>query len=214
MAEQHEHVESADPTVTLFEPDDDRTDPPEALEAPEAPEAPGRRFRLPGLPGEVGDVGLAVLIALVVAVAAALYLLDPQTALSSRDPSADAAAPGTVSSVTGTGEESAGSAEAFATEVLTAWSDRQQPYEQWWARLEPLLTSGGREAHEFTDPRRLPSLGSLQATDPGEAGDALTTTVRFSTRAGVFGVDLSRRSPEAPWLANRILFPGEESVFG
>jgi hypothetical protein len=101
----------------------------------------------------------------------------------------------------------------LATRVLTTWSDGDQGYRRWWSRLEPLLTPGGREAYAFTDPRQVPDLGTVKATEMLRGADGTTVTVWFSTDEGRFGVDVSRRGPRAPWRANRVLFPGQESVF-
>jgi hypothetical protein len=40
-----------------------------------------------------------------------------------------------------------------------------------------------------------------------------TATVYFTTAQGRFGVDMSRRSSGAKWLANRVVFPDGESMF-
>lgn len=99
-----------------------------------------------------------------------------------------------------------------ATAVLEAWSEQQLPYPWWWAELRPLLSPGARAAYAHTDPERLPTLGAVRPVEQRSAGT--TATVWFATDAGRFGVDLARPASDEDWRAHRILFPGQESMFG
>ncbi|MBJ7358178.1 hypothetical protein [Nocardioides sp.] len=100
-----------------------------------------------------------------------------------------------------------------ATAVLDTWSQPALRYDEWWQALEPLLTPGGREAYSFTDPTTVPELTELAADHVVLNPSGATATVWFETSDGVFGVDLSRKSTTDTWLANRVVFPGEESMF-
>ena len=100
-----------------------------------------------------------------------------------------------------------------ASAVLTTWSQPELGYDAWWAGLKPLLTPGGREAYSFTDPAQVPQLGDLSADHVVLNPSGATATVWFETSEGVFGVDLSRKAATGKWLANRVVFPGEESMF-
>lgn len=102
--------------------------------------------------------------------------------------------------------------DAAAT-VLNRWSQPQLGYDEWWAGLKPLLTPGGREAYAFTDPTQVPELADLAADHVVLNPSGATATVWFETTDGTFGVDLSRKGATGKWLANRVVFPGEESMF-
>ena len=99
-----------------------------------------------------------------------------------------------------------------ATAVLRAWSRPRLAYPWWWDGLEPLLSPGARAAYADTDPDKLPDLGELRPVE--ERQSATTATVWFTTEAGRFGVDLAQAAPDGEWRAHRILFPGQESMFG
>ncbi|GAA4676535.1 hypothetical protein [Nocardioides nanhaiensis] len=104
-----------------------------------------------------------------------------------------------------------------ATTVLETWARPDTPYEAWWRDLAPLLTPAGRQAYEFTSPAGLPRLGELTLDGVEVHGPGSTATV-YVRAAGDgdrrYGVDLSRRGAGSRWLAQRIVFPGTESMFG
>jgi hypothetical protein len=100
-----------------------------------------------------------------------------------------------------------------AAAVLDTWSQPELAYDAWWAGLEPLLTPGGREAYSFTDPAQVPQLGELTPDHVVLSPSGATATVWFETTDGRFGVDLSRKDEKSTWLANRVVFPGGESMF-
>jgi hypothetical protein len=100
-----------------------------------------------------------------------------------------------------------------ATAVLDTWSQPRIEYAGWWRRLEPMLTPGGRQAYAFTDPAKLPDLRKIEVEEVVLHTTGVTATVYFTTSEGRFGVDLSRAAHGAEWLANRVVFPGGESMF-
>ncbi len=100
-----------------------------------------------------------------------------------------------------------------ATAVLDTWSSPGVEYAGWWRRLEPMLTPGGREAYAYTDPAQVPDLEAIELDEVELHDSGGTATVYFTTSEGRFGVDMSRRSPGAEWLANRVVFPDGESMF-
>jgi hypothetical protein len=100
-----------------------------------------------------------------------------------------------------------------ASAVLNRWSQPALAYDEWWSGLRPLLTPGGREAYSFTDPAQVPELADLTADHVVLNPSGATATVWFETSDGRFGVDLSRKAATGTWLANRVVFPGEESMF-
>jgi hypothetical protein len=100
-----------------------------------------------------------------------------------------------------------------ASAVLETWSQPTLGYDEWWSALKPLLTPGGREAYSFTDPAQVPELAELTADHVVLNPSGATATVWFETSDGRFGVDLSHKAATGTWLANRVVFPGEESMF-
>jgi hypothetical protein len=100
-----------------------------------------------------------------------------------------------------------------ASAVLDTWSQPALGYDEWWAGIKPLLTPGGREAYSFTDPAQVPELAEMTADHVVLNPSGATATVWFETSDGRFGVDLSRKAATGTWLANRVVFPGEESMF-
>ncbi len=99
-----------------------------------------------------------------------------------------------------------------ATKVLETWARPGAAYQGWWKQLQPMLTPGGREAYAFTNTKKLPELGELDPSGkPDFLADGRHATVYFETDAGKYGVDLSRRG--RGWLANKVIFPGGESLF-
>ena len=100
-----------------------------------------------------------------------------------------------------------------ASAVLNRWSQPALGYDEWWSGLKPLLTPGGREAYSFTDPTQLPELADLTADHVVLNPSGATATVWFETSDGRFGVDLSRKAATGEWRANRVVFPGQESMF-
>lgn len=100
-----------------------------------------------------------------------------------------------------------------AAAVLNRWSQPDLGYDEWWAGVKPLLTPGGREAYSFTDPAQVPELADMSADHVVLNPSGATATVWFETSDGRFGVDLSRKGATGKWLANRVVFPGGESMF-
>jgi hypothetical protein len=110
-------------------------------------------------------------------------------------------------------EEAPSAVARAATTVLTTWSRPGAEYAGWWRRLEPLLTPGGQQAYAYTDPAQLPDLRDVEVRKVVVHPPGLAATVYFTTSEGRYGVDLSRRAQGARWLANRVVFPGGESMF-
>ena len=100
-----------------------------------------------------------------------------------------------------------------AAAVLDTWSQPALGYDEWWSGLKPLLTPGGREAYSFTDPAQVPELADITADHVVLNPSGATATVWFETSDGRFGVDLSRKPATGEWRANRVVFPGQESMF-
>lgn len=119
----------------------------------------------------------------------------------------------TASSPTADDEQTRSAVVEAATAVLDTWSRPGVAYAGWWRQLEPMLTPGGREAYAYTDPAQVPDLEDIEVDEVEVHDSGSTATVYFTTSEGRFGVDMSRRSPGAEWLANRVVFPDGESMF-
>lgn len=114
----------------------------------------------------------------------------------------------------GLGAEAGGGApQAVARRVLGTWSRTDLGYAAWWSELRPLLSAGAREAYAFTDPAAVPELDLPASGEVTPGPYPGTTTVRFETTAGVFGVDLARVRGTGPWRAERIIFPDQPSLY-
>ena len=163
-----------------------------------APRPGARRLERPAWQTRAATAALVVL--LVGCLALALGLGDLFGGSSADEEQADAARERT--------------AVVAASTVLETWSRRDLDYDTWWAGLRPLLTPGGRQAYAHTDPAQVPELGTLELDAVDQHPGGGTATVWFTTSGGRFGVDLSRREAGGAWLANRVIFPGQESMFG
>lgn len=91
-----------------------------------------------------------------------------------------------------------------ATDVLRAFGDTSGGQDQWWARLEPLLTTTGARAYSSVLVENVPSftiIGEAEVTD--ETVDYLAT-VEVPTSNGTYSLLLQRLSVDLPWKAERI----------
>ncbi len=102
----------------------------------------------------------------------------------------------------------------IAALVLDTWSRPGADYDGWWGQLKPMLTPGGRQAYADTDPTLLPDLQEVEVEEIELHEPGVTATVYFTTSIGRFGLDMSRRADDSTWLANRVIFPDGESMFG
>lgn len=127
------------------------------------------------------------------------------------------------SSRTGDGENPSGAStadavsldegSAVALEALTDYARRDLSAKKWFAALEPVLSPGARAAYAGTDPRRLPEMVITGSPGLVGGGTATTLTISVNTSAGTYGVDLSRRSGDGPWVVQRFVPPGQESMY-
>ncbi len=167
-----------------------------------------RKLELPGVGGRVKiDLTVVVVLALLAALGAVLYL----TRGDGESADAPVAAPEATASAQA--QRARNEAVDVATGLLDAWSRPDVGYAAWWADLRPMLTPGGREAYALTDPAQVPALDDLEPEKVVVSPTNTTATVYFTSAEGAFGVDLSRSSVDEHWLANRVVFPGSESMF-
>lgn len=168
----------------------------------------GARKAAPGPGSVLKKVGGAALAAVLLATVAVLMVFGDR--LVADDP-ADGG--NNESAVTAVEAEQRDEVVEAASAVLDTWSQPTLGYDEWWTSLKPLLTPGGREAYSYTDPAQVPELAERTADHVVLNPSGATATVWFETSDGRFGVDLSRKSATGTWLANRVVFPGEESMF-
>ncbi len=166
-----------------------------------------RKLELPGAGGRVKiDLTVVVVLALLVGLGVILFLT--RGGGGGGEP---AAAPEASASAQAT--QARNDAVDVATELLDAWSRPGVAYAAWWKDLRPMLTPGGREAYAYTDPKQVPALADLEPDKVVVSPTNTTATVYFTSAEGAYGVDLSRSSVDEHWLANRVVFPGSESMF-
>ena len=94
--------------------------------------------------------------------------------------------------------------------VWAAFSHRGLTHAQWWAALEPLLSTSARATYVYDDPANLPDLtptGALRMAAKAPYDPHSTAAVLVPTRQGTFHLDLERRSRTSPWLLFAIQFP-------
>jgi hypothetical protein len=169
-----------------------------------------RKLELPGARGRVKiDLTVVVVLALAAGLGVLLYLTRGDGGGSGGGE--EAASPQAPPSAQV--EQARNEAVDVATDLLDTWSRPDVAYPAWWADLEPLLTPGGREAYAFTDPAQVPALEDLEPDRVVVSPTNTTATVYFTSAEGEYGVDLSRSAVDEPWLANRVVFPGKESMF-
>ena len=168
-----------------------------------------RKLEIPGLGGRVKmDLTVVIVIALLLGLGAVLYLTRGDDGGGGAEPAAPPEA-----SASAQAEQARNEAVDTATALLDAWSRPDVAYRAWWADLRPMLTPGGREAYAFTDPKQVPALDDLEPDKVVVSPTNTTATVYFTATEGAYGVDLSRSSVDQDWLANRVVFPGSESMF-
>ena len=102
------------------------------------------------------------------------------------------------------GTDSQAAAIDTAEKAVAAFARPDLSYDEWINGLYPYLTQAGAAAYEDTDPARVPV---RQVTGAGAilpASTEVALIVQVPIDAGPYNVSLSRPSPDAAWLADRI----------
>ena len=102
------------------------------------------------------------------------------------------------------GTDSQAAAIATAEKAVTAFARPDLSYDEWINGLYPYLTQTGAAAYEDTDPALVPVRQVTGAGTILPASTEVALIVQVPTDAGPYNVSLSRPSPDAPWLADRI----------
>lgn len=101
------------------------------------------------------------------------------------------------------------SAADVAVRVMTAYARPDLSAQAWMDGITPYLSQAGAAAYEGTDPAQVPV---STVTGPGTimpAATAYALNVSVPTNNGTYVVALTRTSTTTPWLADRIIVPGE-----
>ncbi|MEC5152620.1 hypothetical protein [Cryobacterium sp. GrIS_2_6] len=93
---------------------------------------------------------------------------------------------------------------AAAEKAVTAFGQPGLRYRAWIDGLYPLMTQAGAAAYEGTDPVNVPVHHVTGAGMIHDGSTEFALIVQVPTDAGLYNVSLSRTSPTAPWLADRI----------
>lgn len=94
-------------------------------------------------------------------------------------------------------------AVASAVEFVTAWLD--QDAEDWWQRLEPLMTTAASEVYASVDPDAIPPGHTVRS---GQAryldGSTRSCRIEVATTEGTYIVTLLRAAEDTPWRVERL----------
>jgi hypothetical protein len=96
-----------------------------------------------------------------------------------------------------------------ADKLMTAYARPTLSATEWMNGVTPYLSQNGASAYQGTDPSQIPV---TKVTGKGAVQAAATTyalNVAVPTNKGTYIVALTRPDASSPWLADRILVPGE-----
>lgn len=94
-----------------------------------------------------------------------------------------------------------------AVGALTAFSDRERPYETWWPEFSAHLSPEARYAFEGTDPANVRVSAVTDAGVLAAAPSATQMTALVGTDVGQYRVELIRQSVEDTWLVHALTPP-------
>ncbi len=126
------------------------------------------------------------------------------TSTSPANPSPPVDMGATADPVPEAGTDSQEAAIDTAEKAVTAFARPDLSYDEWINGLYPYLTQTGAAAYEDTDPALVPVRQVTGAGTILPASTEVALIVQVPTDAGPYNVSLSRQSPDAPWLADRI----------
>jgi ABC-type transport system substrate-binding protein len=91
-----------------------------------------------------------------------------------------------------------------------AFSQRGLSHDEWWTRLEPLLSDSAKAVYVYDDPRTIPAMtltGPIRLAAKAPDEPRFTAEVVVPTSKGRFALDLERHTLASPWLLYAITFP-------
>lgn len=95
-------------------------------------------------------------------------------------------------------------AASSAKGVLSAFVRTDLPQAAWWRDLAPMLTPAARKVYNTVDVATVPAKEVRGAAKVVDDTSPYLASVEMKTDAGTYTVLLTRRSQDAPWLAERI----------
>lgn len=96
---------------------------------------------------------------------------------------------------------------ATAQTALTAFLQRDLPYDSWWAQLKPTLTQEAVFAYEYTDPQSVPATTITGEPRMSAAPSATQMNVLIPTGVGQYMIVLYRENARAGWAVDRFTPP-------
>ncbi|WP_188484789.1 hypothetical protein [Cellulomonas carbonis] len=99
---------------------------------------------------------------------------------------------------------------SVAVQAVTLFARPDQPYEQWWSDLAPLMSVQAQMDYQYVDPTNVPVRAVTGEGVLIDDASASVAGVQVPTDVGPYTVLLSRTGEASPWLVERISPP--ESV--
>lgn len=106
-------------------------------------------------------------------------------------------------------EDSTSDAIDVADKLMTAYARPTLSETEWMNGLTPYLSQRGAAAYQGTDPSQVPVTEVTGKGTVQPAATAYALNVAVPTNKGTYIVALTRPDTSSPWLADRILVPGE-----
>ncbi|MBX9244632.1 hypothetical protein ICW40_07390 [Actinotalea ferrariae] len=97
-----------------------------------------------------------------------------------------------------------------AVTALELFARLDQPYEQWWAELAPLMSAQAQIDYQYVDPVNVPIRAVTGHGVLVDETSASIAGVEIPTDVGTYVVTLSRADDGAPWLVERFTPPQGE----
>lgn len=97
-----------------------------------------------------------------------------------------------------------------AVTALELFARPDQPYEQWWAELGPLMSAQAQVDYQYVDPVNVPARAVIGGGVLVDETSASIAGVEVPTDVGTYVVTLSRTDDRAPWLVERFAPPQGE----
>ena len=96
-----------------------------------------------------------------------------------------------------------------ADKLMTAYARPTLSATDWMNGVTPYLSQNGATAYQGTDPSQIPVTKVTGKVAVQPAATAYALNVAVPTNKGTYVVALTRPNASTPWLADRILVPGE-----
>lgn len=131
----------------------------------------------------------------------------PETSAPPPKPSVSPTAPTSAAPSDTLDDDGRNAGTATAEAALTAFLQRDLPYEAWWAQLKPMLTQEAVFAYEYTDPQSVPATTITGEPLVSAAPSATQLNVLIPTGVGQYMIVLYRENARAGWAVDRLTPP-------